>query len=103
MSAPFTPALRTELAKLDDVAILTLLGEIVEPSQGCPFAISEELCGALEPVADVYRDLYVGLLRVAHGDVVDPDAAMWTEADYRYDEARSLAPVRHVAGMGWGA
>lgn len=67
----FSPALRAELGKLDVVQILSLLGEIVEPSHGGPFDLDEDFLEALESVTDAYRDAYKSLAYVAAGDHIE--------------------------------
>jgi hypothetical protein len=63
MSA-FSPLLKAELAKLDQEQILSLLGEIVEPSIHTPFdvdALSDDFMEALDPVTAAYRAAYARL------------------------------------------
>ena len=86
MTAPFSPILRAELAKLDDAQILALLGEIVEPSQGGPICTKDDFHEELTSIRDAYSKAYKGLLCTAYGEHLDPDAAYWAEADRRHDE-----------------
>jgi hypothetical protein len=65
---PFNATLIAELRKLDDEQILTLLGEIVEPSIYTPFDTSEDFDEALEPITDAYRAAYAKLNAIAGGD-----------------------------------
>ena len=73
MNAPttFSPALRAELGKLDVAQILSLLGEIVEPSIHTPFDYDEDFQETLSPVTDAYRDAYKSLAYVAAGDHIE--------------------------------
>lgn len=90
MTAPatFSPALRAELGKLDVAQILSLLGEIVEPSIYTPFDYDEDFQEGLGPVTSAYQDAYKSLACIVAGEHGDPEAAYWNEADYRYDESR---------------
>ena len=72
MTAPFTPALRAELGKLDETGILDLLGEILEPSIISPFDYSEDFADALIPAIKAYHAAYKDLACVAAGEHIEP-------------------------------
>ena len=72
MTAPFTHTLRAELGKLDIEQILSLLGEILEPSIHTPFDYDEDFADALIPVIAAYRDAYDDLACVAAGEHIEP-------------------------------
>jgi hypothetical protein len=65
---PFSRTLIAELGKLDHQQILTLLGEIVEPSIYTPFDTSEDFDEALEPITVAYRAAYAKLNAIAGGE-----------------------------------
>lgn len=81
----FSSTLRAELAKLDDEQIATLLGEILEPSIETPFTMGDDLIDAMAPISAAYVTAYPLFCEP------DPDAALWNEADPRYDERRDEA------------
>ena len=58
-------ALCAELAKLTEAQVLTLLGEIVEPSFHTPFRTDEEFDEALAPITEAYRGAYNRLSAIA--------------------------------------
>ena len=98
-TATFSPILCAELAKLDDAAILTLLGEIVEPSIHTPFATSEAFDDALTPVTDAYRDAYDHLVNAVNWGGVECLACghdCYGACDAAYD-AGCLAPVTRIS------
>ena len=59
-------ALCAELAKLTDAQVVTLLGEIVEPSIDGPFRVEEDFLEELEPVADAYCKAYARLFSISN-------------------------------------
>lgn len=84
-----------EARNLNDSQIVTLLGEILEPSYNGPFTIGDDLFDALMPVAKAYRDNFSAL-----SGRVEPET--WeAEADYRYEAARD-GLLNDVVTTVWG-
>lgn len=90
-------ALRAELAKLDAEQVLDLLGEIVQPSIDTPFTVEDDaFMGALAPIEAAYDAAYEGLAAIVSGEDADPEAELWDEADYRYEQRRDKIAERDI-------
>lgn len=68
---------RAELAMLDDAAIFSLLGDILDPGTSSPFDMSDDMADALLPITEAYRDAF----RAVSAALAERSTYNWMQED----------------------
>ena len=68
MTDKLPPAAVAELRKLTPEQVVTLLGEILEPSRNSPFDLSDDLMDAMLSTSQQYRFMYESIAAAARGE-----------------------------------